>query len=146
MSSTKKVRFALPLVMVVAVMEVAAPTVVAVVVLMAAVVAAVTVAAVMSVPVATAAVVMAVVAVVVVPVVAVAAVAVAAVVTVSYGLAQSASNEKAANCPRQAARIIASERMALGGPRRSSAIGLTLAGGINRTVWPSACSSRDQLV
>ena len=57
----------------------------------AAVVAAVTVAAVMSVPVATAAVVMAVVAVVVVPVV---AVAVAAVVTVSYGLAQSASNEK----------------------------------------------------
>ena len=72
-------------------MEVAAPTVVAVVVLMAAVVAAVTVAAVMSVPVATAAVVMAVVAVVVVPVV---AVAVAAVVTVSYGLAQSASNKK----------------------------------------------------
>lgn len=83
MSSTKKVRFALPLVMAVAA---AAPTVVAV--------AAVTVAAVMPEVVATAAVVMVVVAVVVVPVVAVAAVAAVAVVTVSYGLAQSASNKE----------------------------------------------------
>jgi hypothetical protein len=86
MSSTKKVRFALPLVMVVAVVAVmAVVAVIAVAVVMAA--------AVMSVLVATAAVVMVVVAVVVVPVVAVAAV-VAGVVAVSYGLAQSASNKE----------------------------------------------------
>jgi ABC-type sugar transport system permease subunit len=92
MSSTKKVRFALPLVMVVAVVVVmAVVALMAVVAVMA--VAVVMAAAVMSVLVATAAVVMVVVAVVVVPVVVVAAV-VAGVVSVSYGLAQSASNKE----------------------------------------------------